>query len=156
MVGALPARFQPVPLRVTVFQLAAPEASAWRLQKQQDDAAAAAAAAAAVRPSVEELLKNRTGLVDIAELKAIAAGASPHEAAAAATTPSVNWRAVQVRFPSHHFQHTVMIVLGEWFAGATAQEQRSVGRCHPPRQQHARCGAKTRRQRDQDWSRIPR
>ena len=36
--------------------------SAWRVQKQQDDAAAAAAAAAAVRPSVEELLKNRTGL----------------------------------------------------------------------------------------------
>jgi len=58
-------------------QVAAPEVSQWRVQKQQDDAAAAAAAAAAIRPSVEELLKNRTGLVDIAELKAIAAGAAP-------------------------------------------------------------------------------
>jgi hypothetical protein len=80
------------------MQVAAPEVSAWRVQKQQDDAAAAAAAAAAVRPTVEDLLKNRTGLIDIAELKAIAAGgggASP-TVTAAASTPSANWRAVQV------------------------------------------------------------
>jgi hypothetical protein len=82
---------------VTHVQVAAPEVSAWRVQKQQDDAAAAAAAAAAVRPTVEDLLKNRTGLIDIAELKAIAAGggASP-SVTAAASTPSSNWRAVQV------------------------------------------------------------
>ena len=66
------------------------------MHKQQDDADAAAAAAAAVRPSVEDLLKNRTGLVDIAELKAIAAGTAPNVSTSAASTPSVNWRAVQV------------------------------------------------------------
>jgi hypothetical protein len=80
---------------VTHIQVSAPEVSAWRVQKQQDEAAAAAAAAAAVRPTVEDLLKNRTGLIDIAELKAIAAGASP-TVTPAASTPSANWRAVQV------------------------------------------------------------
>jgi hypothetical protein len=84
----------PRPL-VTLAQVSAPEVSAWRVQKQQDDAAAAAAAAAAVRPSVEELLKNRTGLVDIAELKAIAAGTAPN-ASTPTATPSINWRALQV------------------------------------------------------------
>jgi hypothetical protein len=62
---------------------------------------------------VEELLKNRTGLVDIAELKAIAAGTAPNTSAPTASTPSVNWRAVQVHFLIlmcvHHRAARVMV-----------------------------------------------
>jgi hypothetical protein len=57
---------------------------------------------------VEELLKNRTGLVDIAELKAIAAGTAPNVSTPAASTPSVNWRAVQVLYLDRCFEHTTV------------------------------------------------
>jgi hypothetical protein len=91
------------------------------VQKQEDEAAAAAAAAAAVRPSVEDLLKNRTGLVDIAELKAIAAGTAPNTSASAASTPSVNWRAVQV--------HVLRLMCARYRAARVIflQEQRRKG-----------------------------
>ena len=114
---------------VTLAQVAAPEASAWRVQQQLDDAAAAAAAAVAVRPSVEELLKNRTGLVDIAELKAIAAGTAPNVSTPAASTPVVNWRAVQVLYLVRCFEHTPLNPFFYCFTGATAQEQRRVSGC---------------------------
>jgi hypothetical protein len=103
---------------LTPVKVAAPEASAWRVQKQQDEAATAAAAAAAVRPSVEELLKNRTGLVDIAELKAIAAGTAPIVTATVASTPSVNWRVLQV------LEHDICTRCAPPTRVTTAQEQR--------------------------------
>jgi hypothetical protein len=104
---------------------------------------------------VEELLKNRTGLVDIAELKAIAAGTSPNVATPTASTPSVNWRAVQVHYSIQQLQHPTLNLFCKCFAGATAQEQRPIGLCDSPRRQHAGRRAKARGQRDQDRPRIP-